>query len=207
MGYIYKAFTITKDAELTVVDSNGSGRIWGDSYIRAADSQQTVNNNTVNIFDVENSSKLVISASGATIETGRSKEQYVNRAYINGNHNDRHTGNVRNQTNGSVVIARLGSSVVINAGKLIARGYPRFASNDVWATRCAAIDIYSGSHILINNGELRGYPRAISFPGIDDDTAASLAITTLPVCLITYIARMSVVMVSVYICSVYILLL
>ena len=156
MGYIYKAFTITKDAELTVVDSNGSGRIWGDSYIRAADSQQTVNNNTVNIFDVENGGKLVISASGATIETGRSKKQYVNRAYINGNHNDRHTGNVRNQTNGSVVIARLGSSVVINAGKLIARGYPRFASNDVWATRCAAIDIYSGSHILINNGELRG---------------------------------------------------
>ena len=156
MGNIYKAFTITKDAELTVVDSNGSGRIWGDSYIRAADSQQTVNNNTVHIFDVENGGKLVISASGATIETGRSKEQYVNRAYIDGNHNDRHTGNVRNQTNGSVVIARLGSSVVINAGKLIARGYPRFASNDIWATRCAAVDIYSGSHILINNGELRG---------------------------------------------------
>ena len=156
MGNIYKAFTITKDAELTVVDSNGSGRIWGDSYIRAADSQQTVNNNTVNIFDVENGGKLVISASGATIETGRSKEQYVNRAYIDGNQNDRHTGNVRNQTNGSVVIARLGSSVVINAGKLIARGYPRFASNDIWATRCAAVDIYSGSHILINNGELRG---------------------------------------------------
>lgn len=128
-------FYIGNGSKLTVIDSMGKGKIHTDSYIMDVD--RSANNdgpNVFNIFEVKGG-ELVINASGAEFECGRSKKQWVNDRF--GEKNG-YLGYARNQVCGSVVLVRSDSIVTVIGGTLKGRGYENYASRS-FSNRCAAI--------------------------------------------------------------------
>ena len=152
-GFNYNVFLINKNAELNVVDSVGKGKIWGHS--KPARYMRSNWTNRVNIFEVKDGGKLIINAGDATIGTGTAEMQEI-YALLNGDIDKRYKREkVQNQTNGNVVTALENSTVIINGGKLEARGCYIFDARGTSVYNCAVVESYPNSHVVINNGELR----------------------------------------------------
>ena len=149
-------FSIEKNAELNVVDSVGKGRIWGKSKVDEKLYSDWVN--AVNIFNVKDGGKLILNAAEATIGTGVVKRASAGAmAYVEGDMNYRQHAayKVNYQTGGNVVTALENSTVIVNGGKLEARGYQSFNSRGTSVNNCAVVKSFPNSHVVINNGEFR----------------------------------------------------
>ena len=149
-------FSIEKNAELNVVDSVGKGKIWGKSKVIEKMYSDWVN--AVNIFNVKDGGKLILNAAEATIGTGVVKRASAGaEAYVEGDmyHRQRAGDEVNYQTSGNVVTARENSTVIVNGGKLEARGYQSFNSTGTSVNNCAVVKSFPNSHVVINNGEFR----------------------------------------------------
>lgn len=141
-------FLIEEGNKLTVVDSMGKGKIHTNSYIMSVGFAACNDGpNVYNIFEV-NGGELVINASGAEFECGRSKKQWVNDDFGS---QGGYLGYARNQVCGSVVLARSNSVITVIGGTLKGRGYENYRSRS-FSNRCAAIKaIKSGYYDKIEN--------------------------------------------------------
>ena len=148
----YDVFSIEENAELNVVDSVEKGKIWGHS--KPAKNLYDSSTDKVNIFRVKDGGKLIINAADATIGTGTAEMREF-FGLLEGYNSKYYKRDVQHQTNGNVVTALENSTVIINGGKLEARGFDRFNARGTTISNCAVVESYPNSHVVINNGELR----------------------------------------------------
>lgn len=155
----YTLFKIEKGASLTIVDSTRGGKIFANTWILDPNDMNAVTT-VVNMFQVQDGGELIINASGAEFECGRSKKQWMYSAACNGTDENNFDGYARGQANGTLITAEKGSNVKILGGKLMGRGYS-YASYKGWRAadqpkKCAVVEAAAGSNIEVVDGTFEG---------------------------------------------------
>ena len=157
-------FEIRDGGSLTIVDSKGKGKIATDSWI--SDPKEDLacagNVNVFDMFKIKDGGEITVNAAGAEFECGRSKQQWVTRAYtvdkeLGGtpSASDFYTGNIRGQACGSVFISEGSSKITVVGGKFLARGY-KYLYDRGYEDPCAVFDISSGTVVNIIDGTFYG---------------------------------------------------
>lgn len=154
------AISIKAGATLMVIDSKGGGKILGDTWICAPEDMEYLRAAT-DVF--KNYGTLIINIPDGTIETGRSKQQWVSYASKNG-HRDalgNYCGYIRGQANGSAIIGAAGSTTVLVQGKVVGRGFYAYGTTS-WSSEqydetpqhCNAVK--TNGKFIMYGGELHG---------------------------------------------------
>lgn len=138
-------FVIGSGVKLTVIDSQGKGKIHADSYISAPEDFEGPN--VYDIFKVDGG-ELVINAAGAEFECGRSKKQWVmsNLAGIG----ETYHGYARNQVCGSVIKVGDNAKVTVAGGTLRARGYESTTDLGNFFDPCAVIKGLGAKNVTVS---------------------------------------------------------
>ncbi len=174
-------FEIRDGGKLTIVDSKGKGKIATDSWISEphVDLGAAGDINVFDMFKIKGGGELIINASGAEFECGRSKQQWVTRAYTVDREpggvpdaSDFFTGNIRGQACGSVFIAESNSKITVAGGKFLARGY-RGVYHRGYGDPCAVFDVSANTVVDIIDGTFYGKGCADVF---DADKTAKITI-------------------------------
>lgn len=168
-------FEIKEGATFTIVDSKGKGKIATDSWISEphVDLGAAGDINLFDMFKIRAGGEIIVNAPGAEFECGRSKQQWVTRAYTVDREpggipdaSDFFTGNIRGQACGSVFVAGQNSKITIAGGKFLARGY-QSVYDDGYGIPCAVFDISPNTVVNIIDGTFYGKGCANVFDAVE----------------------------------------
>ena len=146
-------FKVTEGASFTLYDTGKGGRISYEGPVNRYGGPER------NVFWVDNGAKMTIN--GGEIEAGRSKSVYLGYgSKVFKNTSNSYESNkigslppgsyVRDQSSGCAVIVAAGGEMVMNNGNLAGRAELSVTDN------YAAVYMYAGSTVTINDGWLRG---------------------------------------------------
>lgn len=154
-------FMIKDGATLTIVDSQGGGKMIANSWIKMY----------LDLFHVQSGGELILNAPGATFECGYSEKVWLTGAYKNNEEPDGNDsgyfGYARNQASGTAVTVFGGGKLTVSGGTVKGRGHDRiskYGTDYYWHQNsegadlrsCAAINAYANASVYIIDGNIYG---------------------------------------------------